>query len=93
MTSQTAETTVQFDVVDLLISQHMEIRDLFAKVESVTGEARRGAFERLVRLLAVHETVEEQIVHPLTRAAVTGAPTRWRPGSPRSGRRGKSWRS
>lgn len=72
MTTQVSERTMQFDVVNLLIGQHMEIRDLFVEVESATGVARRDAFQRLVRLLAVHETAEEQIVHPLTRAAVEG---------------------
>jgi hemerythrin superfamily protein len=60
------------DVVDLLMGQHMTIRDLFVEVEGTTGEARRDAFERLVRLLAVHETAEEQLVHPLARTSVHG---------------------
>jgi iron-sulfur cluster repair protein YtfE (RIC family) len=59
-------------VVDLLINQHMAIRDLFTEVESATGEARAEAFHRLVKLLAVHETVEEQVVRPLTRLHVHG---------------------
>ncbi len=73
MTTRTApETSAQRDVVDLLISQHMEIRDLFTEVESTTGDARNDAFQRLVRLLAVHETAEEQVVHPLVRTSVNG---------------------
>jgi hemerythrin superfamily protein len=60
------------DVVDLLLHQHTQIRDLFLEVESATGEARTDAFQRLVRLLAVHETAEEQVVHPLTRLRVHG---------------------
>lgn len=72
MTTQASDLTVQFDVVDLLISQHVEIRGLFAEVESTIGDTRRGAFERLVRLLAVHETAEELVVHPLTRVSVDG---------------------
>jgi hemerythrin superfamily protein len=64
--------TMQEDVVDVLISQHGQVRDLFGEVASSTGDSRRDAFERLVRLLAVHETAEEQVVHPLTRAAVHG---------------------
>lgn len=60
------------DVVDLLLDQHTQIRDLFLEVESATGKARTEAFQRLVRLLAVHETAEEQVVHPLTRLRVEG---------------------
>lgn len=58
------------DVVHVLIGQHMRIRDLFAAVEMATGDARREAFGRLVTLLAVHETAEEQIVHPAARSAI-----------------------
>lgn len=65
-------TAVDYDVVNLLIEQHMTIRDLFLEVEEATGQERRDAFDRLVHLLAVHETAEEQIVHPLARAAVHG---------------------
>jgi len=52
------------DVVDLLLSQHNEVKALFARVKSSTGEAKRDAFQELVRLLAVHESAEEQVVHP-----------------------------
>jgi iron-sulfur cluster repair protein YtfE (RIC family) len=62
----------QYDVVDLLIEQHMQIRDLFLEVEAATGDTRREAFHRLVKLLAVHETAEEQLVRPLTRLSVDG---------------------
>jgi hemerythrin superfamily protein len=55
------------DVVDLLIHQHNEIRELFTEVKQSKGEARAEAFERLRRLLAVHETAEEEIVHPNAR--------------------------
>jgi hemerythrin superfamily protein len=60
------------DVVELLLGQHMRIRDLFAEVAGATGEARRTAFENLVRLLAVHETAEEEVVHPLARRVIEG---------------------
>lgn len=63
---------VENDVIDLLLGQHMTIRDLFLEVQDSTGEVRRAAFERLVRLLAVHETAEEQLIHPLARLTVHG---------------------
>ncbi|MDT3399725.1 hemerythrin domain-containing protein [Streptomyces sp. B1866] len=58
------------DAVALLMRQHVTIRGLFDEVETTTGAARRTAFERLVRLLAVHETAEEEVVHPYARRAV-----------------------
>lgn len=61
------ETMPETDAVDLLIRQHEEIRRLCRKVEANTGVRQSEAFERLRRLLAVHETAEEQIVHPLVR--------------------------
>lgn len=60
------------DVVALLIRQHGDIRNLFDEVESTSGENRRDAFRRLVRLLAVHETAEEEIVHPFARRSIAG---------------------
>ncbi|MGW5055305.1 hemerythrin domain-containing protein [Actinokineospora sp. NPDC004072] len=60
------------DVVELLIGQHMRIRDLFTEVESATGAAREEAFRELVRLLAVHETAEELVVHPEARRVMEG---------------------
>jgi len=68
--SQTVQDT---GVVDLLIRQHSQIRDLFAEVMAAQGDARRERFAQLVRLLAVHETAEEEIVHPLARSLPGGA--------------------
>ncbi len=56
------------DVVALLMQQHNHIRGLFAEVENAaTADDRAEAFRRLVRLLAVHETAEEEVVHPSAR--------------------------
>jgi len=52
------------DVIDLLQRQHREIRKLFTALETAEGEPRRDLFRDLVRLLAVHETAEELVVHP-----------------------------
>lgn len=60
------------DVVALLMRQHGDIRNLFDEVEATTGEERRDAFRRLVRLLAVHETAEEEVVHPFARRGLSG---------------------
>ncbi|MFE6483798.1 hemerythrin domain-containing protein [Streptomyces sp. NPDC057757] len=58
------------DVVSLLTRQHGDIRNLFDEVEAASGPERRDAFHRLVRLLAVHETAEEEIVHPFVRRSL-----------------------
>jgi len=55
------------DVVDRMTEQHDQIMHQFRQTLRVTGDAQHTAFGRLARLIAVHETVEEEIVHPLTR--------------------------
>ncbi|WP_171109526.1 MULTISPECIES: hemerythrin domain-containing protein [Streptomyces] len=67
-----ADRAKDVDVVALLMRQHGDIRNLFDEVEQSQGEARRDAFRRLVRLLAVHETAEEEVVHPFARRALSG---------------------
>ncbi|TMR32002.1 hemerythrin domain-containing protein [Nonomuraea zeae] len=60
------------DVIDLLLAQHALIRDLFDEVERASPGGRGEAFTRLVRLLAVHEAAEEEIVHPYARRKIDG---------------------
>ncbi|GAA0621617.1 hemerythrin domain-containing protein [Sporichthya brevicatena] len=79
MTAQLSEPGVELDVlaaetdpIAFLIGQHMMIRDLFTEVMGSTGEAKADAFSRLVTMLAVHETAEEQVLRPMTRAKVDG---------------------
>ncbi|MEV5240324.1 hemerythrin domain-containing protein [Streptomyces cinnamoneus] len=57
------------NVVTLLKEQHRQIRELFEQVETAEGQGRREAFRKLVRMLAVHETAEEEVVHPTARRA------------------------
>jgi hemerythrin superfamily protein len=52
------------DVVGFLKQQHEQIKSLFAQVLASSGSEREEAFVDLRRLLAVHETAEEEIVHP-----------------------------
>jgi hypothetical protein len=65
-------TTEEIDVVDLLIAQHALIRDLFEEVKSTRGQVQEEAFHRLRRMLAVHETAEEDVVHPAARLVLAG---------------------
>jgi hypothetical protein len=57
------------DVVAFLREQHEAIGVLFAQVIASEGAEREGAFFALRRLLAVHETLEEEVVHPAARSA------------------------
>lgn len=64
------ETFVQStdDVVDFLKDQHNLIKDMFDSVLSASeAKAREDAFVELRKLLAVHETAEEMVVHPRVR--------------------------
>ena len=58
------------DVVSFLKEQHEQIRMAFSEVTSSRGESRQNACCALRRLLAVHETAEEEIVHPAARSAL-----------------------
>ena len=69
-------TGADLDVVDLLLAQHARIEELFLLVAGSTGQAKQGAFDDLVRLLAVHETAEEELIHPLSRGLVDGGDAR-----------------
>ncbi|GLY63943.1 hemerythrin domain-containing protein [Amycolatopsis taiwanensis] len=58
------------NVVELLLSQHTQIKDLFGQLSKAQGDRKRELFEDLVRLLAVHETAEEIVVHPTARREI-----------------------
>lgn len=55
------------DVVNALVEQHMLIRDLMAQVLLGPADERQETFHHLVTLLSVHETAEEEVVHPAAR--------------------------
>jgi hemerythrin superfamily protein len=57
------------DAIEFLLEQHAQARQLLAEIDGARGEARRKPFERLVRLLAVHETAEEEVIYPVLRWA------------------------
>lgn len=53
--------------VRFLVDQHQQIRQLFDEVSRASGKQRADSFFALRRLLAVHETAEELVVHPRAR--------------------------
>jgi hemerythrin superfamily protein len=67
-----SDTAADQDVVDLLLAQHQQIRSLFARLETAGEEQRTDLFRELVTLLAVHETAEEEVVHPMARRVKDG---------------------
>jgi hemerythrin superfamily protein len=62
-----ASQAQQQDVIELLLDQHNQVRALFTRVKAAEGKEKEQAFHELVRLLAVHESAEEQVVHPIAR--------------------------
>jgi hemerythrin superfamily protein len=61
------------DVIDLLCRQHEEIRGLFADLEQAGEDDRERLFNELVRKLSVHETAEQELVHPAIHGLAGGA--------------------
>jgi len=53
------------DAVDSLLGQHQQIANLFAQIDKSTGEHRQALFAELTALIAVHENIEQQLIHPL----------------------------
>ncbi|MFD7842958.1 hemerythrin domain-containing protein [Nocardia sp. NPDC059764] len=60
------------DVVDLLTAQHEQIATLLEQLKS-EREDQEELLTELVRLLAVHESAEEEVVHPIAKRAKFGA--------------------
>jgi hypothetical protein len=55
------------DLVDLLTAQHARIDGEFRRVANASADDRHSALLTLARLIAVHEVIEEEVVHPLAR--------------------------
>jgi iron-sulfur cluster repair protein YtfE (RIC family) len=60
------------NLVDALVEDHKEVKQLFSAMETATGEHRRDLFDQLREQLVRHEVAEEEIVRPLTRKYVPG---------------------
>jgi hemerythrin superfamily protein len=58
------------DVVTFLKGQHAKIKSLFDTLFASSGAQRKDTFRELRRLLAIHETAEEEIVHPAARRLI-----------------------
>ena len=65
----TDTTTKTETVTQFLRRQHSEVRSMFAQMSDLQGDARKELFDCLRAFLAVHETAEEEVVHPAARKA------------------------
>jgi hemerythrin superfamily protein len=54
-------------IIDALRHDHQEVRELFARLETATGERRRELFQQLVGELVRHEVAEEEILRPVSK--------------------------
>jgi hemerythrin superfamily protein len=64
-------TQAKKDVITLVQEDHQEIKTLMNDL-STAQSGRADIFERLIAKLAMHETAEEEVVHPLVRRAAGG---------------------
>jgi hemerythrin superfamily protein len=60
------------DAIELLESQHREVKSLFKMCEKASGDGRRQLFEKIADDLAVHAALEEKHFYPTTKSARTG---------------------
>ena len=58
------------DVVDILIAQHEQLKELMARTAAAEGDDKQQLFSELVELLKAHEKGEQRVVHPVTRSTV-----------------------
>ncbi|GIF97587.1 hemerythrin domain-containing protein [Catellatospora citrea] len=63
--AETAWESGNDDVIDLLLSHHEQIKQLFGQVGRAHGEQKQAAWRDLKNLLVLHESIEQQLVHPL----------------------------
>jgi hemerythrin superfamily protein len=60
------------DAIEMLISQHKEVDDLFAQIEAATSDEKKSRlFAELADKLAVHATIEERHFYPAVKAQRT----------------------
>jgi hypothetical protein len=55
------------DIVDVLLHQHQQLRQLCTEVHAATGHDKKWLFGDLAELMHTHERGEQAVVHPVTR--------------------------
>ena len=64
------------DAIELLKTQHQEVKGLFKRIEKAEEDEKQDLFEQLADALAVHAAIEEKHFYPATKNARTEAITR-----------------
>jgi iron-sulfur cluster repair protein YtfE (RIC family) len=54
-------------IIEVLRQDHDEVRQMFAQLETATGEQRRDLFHQLLGELIRHEVSEEEILRPVSK--------------------------
>jgi len=66
-----SDTTTQPDAIELLTTDHREVDQLFAQIESrPDGNQKDGVVRQITEELSKHAAVEEQIVYPVMRRSL-----------------------
>jgi hypothetical protein len=60
----------ELSIIDVLVEQHHQIKDMLLDVAEARGDQKEELFQDVVGLLAVHESAEEHVVHPMARLMV-----------------------
>jgi hypothetical protein len=60
------------DVVDILMAQHAQVKELMERTSAAEGPDKQALFAELMELLKTHEKGEQRVVHPVTRSSVQG---------------------
>lgn len=61
------------NLIDRLLGHHQQITLLFGQIEQSPPEHQQRLFTELVALLAVHESVEQAVLHPMATQEIAGA--------------------
>jgi hemerythrin superfamily protein len=56
------------DAIDFLLGQHRQAENLIDQIKTAPRENRGDLFDELREMLAVHETAEELVLRPVTKA-------------------------
>jgi hemerythrin superfamily protein len=56
------------DAIDFLLGQHQQVEKLIDQIKTASAESRGELFDELREMLAVHETAEELVLRPVTKA-------------------------
>jgi hemerythrin superfamily protein/ribosome-associated toxin RatA of RatAB toxin-antitoxin module len=62
--------TAGHDVIDILVAQHQQLKDLMARISAAEGAERKRLFAEFMTLLTAHEEGEQHVVHRVTRSSL-----------------------